>query len=188
MKVQNSIEVYGIRETLAEIREVDRDLFFAIRAHMKRTGDLLGNRVITSSPVTGPTSGFRNHRGRTAWKPGTFKTVVSGRNARKGATGSTPLLSVKFGGAALNIADMAGKKNQVRKPVTEFYDWRGTRRRHSVTTQGKAMISALGGRPSRYIWAEAEGQLPMIQMSVLAGVEEYMATVNRKLQITRDVS
>jgi hypothetical protein len=186
MKIQNSIEVYGIRETLAEIREVDRDLFFAIRAHMKRTGDLLGNRVITSSPVTGPTSGFRNHRGRTAWKPGTFKTVVSGRNARKGATGATPLLSVKFGGAALNIADMAGKKNQVRKPVTEFYDWRGTRRRHSVTTQGKAMISALGGRPSRYIWAEAEGQLPMIQMSVLAGVEEYMAGVNRKLQITRD--
>jgi hypothetical protein len=186
MKIQNSIEVYGIRETLAEIREVDRDLFFAIRAHMKRTGDLLGNRVITSSPVTGPTSGFRNHRGRTAWKPGTFKTVVSGRNARKGATGATPLLSVKFGGAALNIADMAGKKNQVRKPVTEFYDWRGTRRRHSVTTQGKAMISALGRRPSRYIWAEAEGQLPMIQMSVLAGVEEYMAGVNRKLQITRD--
>jgi hypothetical protein len=50
------------------------------------------------------------------------------------------------------------------------------------------MISALGGRPSRYIWAEAEGQLPMIQMSVLAGVEEYMATVNRKLQITGDAS
>jgi hypothetical protein len=186
MKIQNSIEVYGIRETLAEIREVDKDLFFAIRAHMKRTGDILGNRVIMSSPTTGPTSGFRNHRGRTAWKPGTFKTVVSGRNARSGATGSTPLLSVKFGGATLNIADMAGKKNMVKKPVTEFYDWRGTRRRHSVTSQGKAMIRALGGRPSRYIWAEAEGQLPMIQASVLAGVEEYMAGVNRKLQITRD--
>ena len=188
MKVQQSVEVYGVRETLAEIRDVDKDLFFAIRAHMKRTGDLLGNRVIMSSPMTAPISGFRNHRGRTAWKPGTFKTEVSGRNARRGVTGATPLLSVKFGGAALNIADMAGKKNQVRKPITEFYDWRGTRRRHTVTTQGKAMISALGGRPSRYIWAEAEGQLPMIQASVLSGVEEYMATVNRKLQITRDAS
>lgn len=183
MKVQHSVEVYGIRETLAEIRNVDRDLFFAIRAHMKRTGDILGNRVLANSPMLGPTSGFRNHRGRTAWKPGTFKTVVSGRNARKGVTGSTPLLSVKFGGVALNIADMAGKKNQVRKPVTDFYDWRGTRRRHTVTTQGKAMIAALGSRPSRYIWAEAEGQLPMIQMSVLAGVEEYMAQVNRNLTI-----
>jgi hypothetical protein len=186
MKVQNSIEVYGIRETLAEIREVDRDLFFAIRAHMKRTGDLLGNRVITSSPILGPTEGFRNHKGRTAWKPGTFKTVVSGRNARRGATGSTPLLSVKFGGAALNIADMAGKVNKVRKSETSTYPWRGTRRKHTVTTQGQIMISALKGRPSRYIWAEAEGQLPFIQMSVLSGVEEYMAGVNRNLQITKD--
>jgi hypothetical protein len=183
MKVQQSIEVYGVRETLAEIRKVDQDLFFAIRAHMKRTGDILGNRVIMSSPMTAPISGFRNHRGRTAWKPGTFKTEVSGRNAKKGVTGATPLLSVKFGGAAFNIADMAGKKNQVRKPVTEFYDWRGTRRRHAVTTQGKAMISALGGRPSRYIWSEAEGQLPFIQQSVLSGVQEYMTKVNRNLTI-----
>jgi hypothetical protein len=181
MKVSQSVEVYGIRETLAEIRKVDQDLFFAIRAHMKRTGDILGNRVIMSSPMTAPISGFRNHRGRTAWKPGTFKTEVSGRNARKGATGATPLLSVKFGGAAFNIADMAGKKNQVRKPVTEFYDWRGTRRRHTVTTQGKSMISALGRRPSRYIWSEAEGQLPMIQQSVLSGVQEYMDKVNRNI-------
>lgn len=186
MKVQQSIEVYGVRETLAEIRNVDQDLFFAIRAHMKRTGDLLGNRVITSSPITGPTSGFRNHRGRTAWKPGTFKTEVSGRNAKKGVTGSTPLLSVKFGGAALNIADMAGKVNKVRKPVTDFYDWRGTRRRHTVTTQGKAMIAALGRKPSRYIWAEAENQLPMIQASVLAGVQEYMDQVNKNIvQVTK---
>jgi hypothetical protein len=181
MKVQQSIEVYGVRETLAEIRKVDQDLFFAIRAHMKRTGDILGNRVITSSPMLGPTRGFRNHRGRTAWKPGTFKTQVSGRNARRGVTSSTPLLSVKFGGAALNIADMAGKANKVRKPVTDFYEWRGTRRRHKVTTQGKVMIAALGGRPSRYIWSEAEGQLPLIQQSVLAGVEEYMNGVNRNL-------
>ena len=85
MKMQQSVEVYGIRETLAEIRKVDTDLFFAIRAHMKRTGDILGNRVIMSSPMTAPISGFRNHRGRTAWKPGTFKTEVSGRNARRGA-------------------------------------------------------------------------------------------------------
>jgi hypothetical protein len=188
MKVQNSIEVYGVRETLAEIRKVDQDLFFAIRAHMKRTGDILGNRVITSSPILGPTRGFRNHRGRTAWKPGTFKTEVSGRNARKGATGSTPLLSVKFGGAALNIADMAGKVGKTRKKVTDIYEWRGTTRRHQVTTQGQIMIAALKGRPSRYIWAEAEGQLPFIQQSVLSGVEEYMAGVNRKLQITKDVS
>jgi hypothetical protein len=181
--ISNSVEVYGIRETLAEIRKVDQDLFFAIRGHMKKAGDNLGNRVISNSPMLGPTKGFKNHRGRTAWKPGTFKTEVSGRNARKGVSGSTPLLAVRFGGVAFNIADMAGKANKTAKPVTEIYDWRGTRRRHKVTTQGKAMISALGGSPSRYIWSEAEGQLPMIQQSVLSGVEEYMTQVNRNLVI-----
>ena len=183
MKVSHSVEVYGIRETLAEIRYVDKDLFFAIRGHMKRTGDILGNRVIMSSPLTGPTRGFRNHRGRTAWKPGTFKTEVSGRNARKNMTGSTPLLSVKFGGAAFNIADMAGKVGKTRKKVTDIYEWRGTTRKHKVTTQGQNMIEALKRKPSRYVWSEAEGQLPMIQASVLAGVEEYMRKVNRNLTI-----
>jgi len=182
---QKSVEVYGVRETLAEIRNVDADLFFAIRAHMKRAGDTLGNRVITKSPILGPTKGFRNHRGRTAWKPGTFKTEVSGRNAKRGMTGATPLLAVRFGGIALNIADMAGKANRVKKSETSSYPWKGTTRKHKVTTQGKAMIAALGGSPSRYIWSEAEGALPMIQASVLSGVEEYMAGVNRNLQITR---
>jgi hypothetical protein len=186
--INNSIEVYGVRETLAEIRKVDQDLFFAIRAHMKRAGDTLGNRVITNSPILGPIKGFRNHRGRTAWKPGTFKTEVSGRNARRGATGSTPLLAVRFGGVAFNIADMAGKSGLTRKSETSSYPWRGTMRKHKVTTQGQFMIAALKNKPSRYVWSEAEGQLPFIQASVLSGVEEYMNGVNRNLQITRDVS
>jgi hypothetical protein len=155
---------------------------------MKRAGDTLGNRVITNSPILGPTKGFRNHRGRTAWKPGTFKTEVSGRNARRGATGSTPLLAVRFGGVAFNIADMAGKSGLTRKSETSSYPWRGTIRKHKVTTQGQSMIAALKNKPSRYVWSEAEGQLPFIQASVLSGVEEYMAGVNRNLQITRDVS
>jgi hypothetical protein len=137
--------------------------------------------------MLGPTKGFRNHRGRTAWKPGTFKTEVSGRNARKGVSGATPLLAVRFGGVAFNMADMAGKANQVRKSETSFYPWRGTTRKHKVTTQGQAMIKALGGSPSRYVWSEAEGALPLIQSSVLNGVEQYMAKVNRNLQITKDV-
>jgi hypothetical protein len=45
------------------------------------------------------------------------------------------------------------------------------------------MTAALKGTPSRYIWSEAEGQLPMIQASVLSGVEEYMNGVNRNLTI-----
>jgi hypothetical protein len=183
MKVTQSIEVYGIRETLAEIRDVDKNLFFEIRAYMKRAGDTLGNRVIASSPLIAPTRGFR-HTGRTAWQPGSYKTEVSGRNARKGATGATPLVRTKFLGVGLNIADMAGRGGlKSRKARTNRYEWQGTMRSHAVNGQATKMVQALGKAPSRYIWAEGETALPMIQTYVLYGVEDYMARVNRNLEV-----
>lgn len=186
MKINNSVEVYGVRETLAEIRQVDKELFFTIRAYMKRTGDSLGREVLANSPTSAPTSGFR-HSGRTAWKPGTFKTEVSGRNARKGATGATPLLRVKFLGVAFNIADMAGRGGGKSKKIrTNTYDWQGTKRTHAITTQGQAMIAALGKTPSRYIWPVGERSLPQVQSDVLKGVEEYMNRVNRNLEVVKD--
>jgi hypothetical protein len=183
MGISQTVEVYGIRETLAEIRDVDKALFFAIRAYMKRTGDTLGNRVVHSAPLLAPTRGFR-HTGRTAWKPGTFETLVSGRNAKRGATGATPLLTVRFNEVGINIADMAGAGGaRTRRKVTQPYKWRGTTRKHTVTTQGDKMIAALGKTPSRYIWPEANGALPMIQQNVLYGVNEYMQQLNRNLEI-----
>lgn len=183
--ISSSVEVYGVRETLAEIRQADKALFFEIRAYMKRTGDSLGTRVIGNIPMTAPISGMRGN-GRTAWKPATFKTIVSGRNARKGTDGATPLLSVKFLGAAVNIADMAGRGGgKTRKAQTDNYSWRGTTRSHAVTSQGQAMIRALGRAPSRYIWPEAESALPLIQSNVLYGVEAYMDSVNRNLTVIK---
>jgi hypothetical protein len=178
-----TVEVFGIRETLAEIRDVDKDLFFKIRAQMKRGGDTLGQRIQGNIPLIAPTSGFR-HSGRTAWKPATTKTVVSGRNARKGQTGATPLLTVIVNGAAVSMADMAGRGGaKTRLKRTRSYAWKGGRRTHAVTTQGQAMIRALGGSPSRYVWPEAEKSLPFIQSTVLMGVEQYTNDLNRKFEV-----
>jgi hypothetical protein len=181
-----SVEVYGIRETLAEIRNVDQQLFFKIRAQMKRGGDTLGQRIQGNIPLIAPTRGFR-HSGRTAWKPATTKTVVSGRNPRKGHTGATPLLTVIVNGAAVSMADMAGRGGgKTRLKRTRSYAWKGGRRTHAVTTQGQAMIRALGQSPSRYIWPEAERSLPFIQATVLMGVEQYTNELNRKFQVIGD--
>jgi hypothetical protein len=183
---KQSLEVYGIRETLAEIRDVDKNLFFKIRAQMKKSGDILGRRIQGAVPLLAPTSGFR-HRGRTAWKPATTKTIVSGRNARKGMDGATPLLQVVVNGAAVSIADMAGRGGaKTRLQQTRTYEWKNTRRRHAVTTQGQAMIRALGRQPSRYVWPEAEAALPMIRQSVLLGVEQYTSELNRKFEVMGD--
>ena len=183
MAISQSVQVYGIRETLAEIRDVDQDLFFEIRAYMKRAGDTLGRRVQGNVPLLAPTRGFR-HNGRTAWRPATTKTIVSGRNARKGMDGATPLLQVAVNGAAVSIADMAGRGGaKTRLQRTRTYEWNGTTRRHNVTTQGQEMIKALGASPSRYVWPEAEDSLPMIQHYVLLGVEEYTSKLNRKIEV-----
>lgn len=178
-----SVEVYGIRETLAEIRDVDKDLFFEIRAFMKRGGDTLGRRIQGNIPMIAPTRGFR-HSGRTSWKPATTKTVVSGRNARAGMDNATPLLQVIVNGAAVSIADMAGRGGgKTRLQTTRTYDWKGTTRRHTVTTQGQAMIKALGMSPSRYIYPEAEQSVPFIQGYVLQGVEQYLDKLDRNLEV-----
>jgi hypothetical protein len=55
-----SVEVFGIRETLAEIRQVDQQMFFRIRAQMKRAGDTLGDRIRGNIPLMAPTRGFRH--------------------------------------------------------------------------------------------------------------------------------
>ena len=179
-----AVQVYGIRETLAEIRDAEPDLFFAIRAQMKRGGDTLARRVQGNIPLLGPTRGFRNHRGRTAWKPATVKTIVSGRNARAGMDGATPLLQVTVNGAAVSIADMAGRGGpKTRKKVTRSYEWQGTRRTHTINGQTEKMMQALGKRPSRYIYPEVESSLPFIQSTVLLGVEQYTNQLNRKIEI-----
>ena len=178
-----SVEVYGVRETLAEIRDVDKDLFFEIRAFMKRAGDTLGNRIQGNIPLIAPIRGFR-HNGRTAWRGATTKTVVSGRNARAGMDGATPLLQVTVNGAAVSIADMAGRGGpKTRKKVTRSYEWQGTRRTHTINGQTEKMMQALGKRPSRYIYPEVESSLPFIQSTVLLGVEQYTNQLNRKFEI-----
>jgi hypothetical protein len=178
-----ALEVYGIRETLAEIRDAEPDLFFAIRAQVKRGGDTLGRRIEGNIPLLGPTRGFRNHRGRTAWKPATTKTVVSGRNARPDQTGATPLLQVTVNGAAVSIADMAGRGGaKTRRKVTRTYAWQGTTRKHTINGQTEKMLQALGRSPSRYIYPEVEASMPFIQGTVLLGVEQYTSQLNRKFE------
>lgn len=179
-----SLEVFGIRETLAEIRHVDQQLFFKIRAQMKRGGDTLGRRIEGRIPLLAPTRGFRNHTGRTAWRPATTKTTVSGRNARRGQTGSTPLLKVVVNGTAVSIADMAGRGGgRTKRRTTRSYAWRGTRRTHTINGQTEKMLQALGRSPSRYIYPEVEASMPFIQSTVLMGVEQYTNDLNRKFEV-----
>jgi hypothetical protein len=98
--------------------------------------------------------------------------------------GATPLLQVIVNGTAVSIADMAGRGGgKTRLQTTRSYEWKGTTRRHNVTTQGQAMIKALGMSPSRYIYPEVEESVPFIQSYVLQGVESYTTKLNRNIEV-----
>jgi len=173
------IEVLGLRETLLEVRKVDKALFFRIRAGIKRTADTLGDRVMMSIPITAPITGMR-HNGRTAWGQATYKTKVS--VAEPNVYTANPLVSVKFFGVGVEIADMAGRGGgKTRKSQTNNYSWRGTTRSHRVTSQGQEMIRALGKAPSRYIWPVAEDAIPQVASNIGYLVDEYAAEFESNL-------
>lgn len=173
------IEVLGLREVLMEVRKVDKTLFFKIRGRIKNTAETLADRVVMSIPITAPISGMRGS-GRTAWGQATYKVKVT--TAQPNQYTANPLVSVAFFGVGVNIADMAGRGGgKTRKMFTYEYPWKNTVRRHEVTTQGQAMIKALGRSPSRYIWPVAENAIPQIASNIGYIVDEYAAEFESNL-------
>lgn len=164
---------------MLEVRKVDKALFFRIRAGIKNTAETLADRVTMSIPILAPISGMR-HTGRTAWGQTSYKVKVS--VAEPNQYTANPLVSIGFYGVGVNIADMAGRGGgKTRRSQTYNYSWRGTTRSHTVTTQGKEMIAALGKAPSRYIWPVAENAIPQVASNIGYLVDQYAAEFDSNL-------
>lgn len=177
--METRIEVLGFRETLMEVRKVDKALFFKIRNGIKNTAEGLADRVTMNIPMLAPISGMRGS-GRTAWGQTTYKVKVT--TAQPNQYTANPLVSVAFFGVGVNIADMAGRGGgKTRRQQTYNYAWRGTTRSHRVTSQGQAMIAALGKSPSRYIWPVAESAIPQVASNIGYLVDSYAEEFNSNL-------
>jgi hypothetical protein len=149
--------VYGVAETLRELRGVDKALQRAAMDRMKSGARPLAAQIAAAAPTGPPLSGF-SHKGRTAWKRP--RATVKGGGRRKPSREFWPLVSVRFTGAAAEMADMAGRARP--------------------NTLG-ANLSARYGAPSRWVWPTAEGQLRAIQATVSKACTEVAADVSRKL-------
>jgi hypothetical protein len=177
--METRIEVLGLRETLLEVRKVDRALFFKIRNGIKNTAEGLADRVVMNIPMLAPISGMRGS-GRTAWGQATYKVKVT--TSEPNQYTANPLVSIGFLGVGVNIADMAGRGGgKTRRSQTNTYNWRGTTRSHRVTSQGDAMIAALGKSPSRYIWPVAENAIPQVASNIGYLVDSYAAEFESNL-------
>lgn len=150
--------VYGVREALAELRQVDTELRRALQSELRNTAGPLKSALAAAIPAGPPLSGMA-HRGRTGWtRPHRFSVRTGGRSRRGRDT--IPLLRLLVMSPAVQIADMAATGR---------------------TPQGAALVANLPGQPSRYVWPAADRALPAITGDVKRVCEKIAAATSRRL-------
>jgi hypothetical protein len=178
----------GVKEVIQELNNLDKDLLRQMRREIITEIRPLYAVIKSRIPSTRPLSGF-DHNGRTSWNQ---PVRVTGKVSYRTRQGRNSLVSIRTSSGAVQIADMAGKRNRFdvgregsSRGFSAEYTIRGRRRRHRLNGQGAAMVRGLGGTPSRYVWPAVEQFLPMITQKVKGIVDSYAEIVNRKLIETK---
>lgn len=159
--------IVGVQEVLAELRTMEPDLYKQARKDMITTirpmTEAIKGRV--RSAVTELPSGFS--RGRIG--PSLRRIRVNARISARKRKGLSSLASIRTTSAAIEIADMAGRKNPAGKSAS-----------------GAAMIEVLnfkfGHRPSRLIYPTAEEYLDEVTAGLRKSVLKYAALTNKRIE------
>ena len=124
------VSVYGVRETLAELRELDKEIFFAAVREIKSAAKPMQAAMQANLPTEPPLSGMA--RGRTAYTRKSRKVDIKYGGRKDRTKEEWPLLKLQLRDAGGAIYDMAGK---------------------NTTTQFTAALSARANAgPSRAMW------------------------------------
>ena len=185
-------KVYGVDQTIATLRLVEGTIVTTARKDLKSAAEPLATNIMSWIPDAPPLSGMQ-HSGRTSWDRSNIKATVRTNFSKRAAKNEHSIISIWVGGkkgtkgaAALQIADMAGKRNQTSRGETREYTRRGRTQKHTINGQGRALIDNLGSRyasPSRFVWRGAMSQLPKVTSDVLVILEKVSAHLNAKLVI-----
>jgi hypothetical protein len=174
-------QVYGVRETLAEIKKIDEALYWEcvteIKAATKPLVGALGMEFGFGAPLSG-----MNHNGRTGWKSPKIQSKFGGRRPRD--ADQWGLVKIVISGAAAQISDLAAKSSNGQ--TTRQYGWKNGQRTHKVNGQGTAMVANLPGKPSRYVWPIVDSFMPMTTRAILAAIESASKIVNKNLVLRND--
>ena len=148
------VSIYGVRETLAELKQLDKAVFFEAVREIKKAARPMTSAIESHLPSDPPLSGMA--RGRTAWTKKSRKVTVKYGGRKDRRKDEWPLLKLQLADAGGAIFDMAGKNNQ---------------------TQFTAALSARGGGPSRAMW-RAEGE---VKRETLEAVKDAVARASKKV-------
>lgn len=184
--------VYGVDQTIATLRLVEGSFVTQARRDLRSAAEPVATNIMNWIPDAPPLSGMK-HNGRTSWNRSNIKATVKTSFSKRAARNEHSLVSIWVGGkkgtkgaAALQIADMAGRRNQVSTGSSRKYTKNGKTVTHRLNGQGAALIDGLGKRyssPSRFVWRGAMSQLPKVTSDVLVILEKVSAKINAKLVV-----
>jgi hypothetical protein len=167
MPISASVEVYGVKEVLKELGEIDKKTKFKAISKVKAAGAPAVNKARENYPAGAPLSGW-TYGGRLAY----FKS-----KADKG-------VQIQVGGRA------RGQQYPIitiiqKDPGAAMYDIAGFANGSTGTKpQGDAFIDALDaryGKAQRGMWRNVKEIRELANDAILKAIDEVAAEVNRKI-------
>jgi len=187
-------KVRGLRETLLELKQLDKTIYDQLNTDVKNFAKPYALSIQNAIPRTIKPTGF-THTGATAFRSSDNKTDVKTSTKKPSAGKPTSLLKVIVKGRGLAIADMAGRRNIVRrsgrsKPFSRRPNG------YSLNGQGEKMIQSLNNHhksigidskngASRFVWPAALKNKKLIDNSIERSLQEASAKVNRNLLVVK---
>lgn len=152
--------VYGVREAMAELKQLDAKLYHKSQQRMKSAAQKMSKSIDKSFPAQSPFAGRNRdgwtHNGRTSWTQGHKTSIVyGGRRYRRGDR-DWPLVRIIARGAAAEMWDMAGS--------------------------GK-LAEALDGSPSRGVWPAAHANRDEADAALRKAADDVAKQVNARLKL-----
>jgi hypothetical protein len=181
-----STEVRGLRETLLELRDLDKTLYAQLNSDIKNAALPFAKGIESALPRTAPLSGF-THSGATAFRTSENKTQVKTGTKRPQGNTPTSLLKVVVKGRGLAIADMAGRKKTTGRTSGRAKESGRRPTGYRLNGQGTALIRNLNRihGASRFVWPAALKNQNLIDNSIERSLQEASAKVNRNLLVVK---
>ena len=168
----------GLKEALRTINSVNPKLRKAYGKEIRTLGKVVVDAITPLVPSSSPTRGM-DGQWRTGWKNGQTKNIVVKTNTRKARKRNIALgaqfetigtITVGTKGAALAIADMAGKSGS-----------RGRGGPRGRPNFAGVLNEKIGRGPSRMVWAGGEKAIPDFQKALEPVIKEVIFRANQEL-------
>jgi hypothetical protein len=189
----SNASVNDIRELQRRLKRLDPELRKQLLREAKKPAkpvqEAIKNRLASVTPPSGMTRGRLNWNASTDGKGRVHSPTnvkIEFRTKSSGSRKFTSLVRVRATSPAVTMADMAGRSGASidsgykGSGRTRQYQWKNGVRTHKVNGQGRALIRALGGKASRFVYPAAESSLPQAMNEIDKVITNFAKMVNMK--------